>query len=75
MKIIQFTVEIKDDYTLRNVIIDINTTDLPSNKELLRGIAKAILTDESMDKIVEQANKIINKEDESTNQAGQIPFD
>lgn len=61
MQIVQLTIQIKDDYTLGDVIIEINTTNLPSNKELLQGIANAILTDKQMDKIVDKANKIINK--------------
>lgn len=62
MKLVQLLIRIRDDNTIGDITISINTTGLPSDKKLLQGIANAILTDKGMDEAVEIANNILNNE-------------
>lgn len=43
MRFIQLTVTMDDEYVLKYVSVDLNTTDLPSDSKLVKQIAIAIL--------------------------------
>jgi hypothetical protein len=60
MKTLTISFQLTDDMHLTSAIIITNETGIDDPKELLSGLANAIITDNEMEKIKENVNKIIN---------------
>lgn len=58
----QILVDLGDNLALKSVIIQYNDTGLPSDKALLLGISKAILEDNKINEVVQEAKEIVGKE-------------
>lgn len=61
MKTIKLTIELDDNNIIYCIHIVENETNLKSNGRLLNEIAKAIILEETMNSVVEDAKQIIKK--------------
>ncbi len=61
MKTIKLTIELDDNNIIHCIHIIENETNLKSNGRLLNEIAKAIILEETMNSVVEDAKQIIKK--------------
>lgn len=62
MKLVQLLITINDDNTLKSAVVQLNTTDFPTDKKLLQMIAQAIITDKELNEVIENVNNILNNE-------------
>lgn len=61
MKTVKLMFGVSDDLKLKNVMLLYNDTGIKDTKELLLGIANAIITNYGMDKTRDDAQEILNK--------------